>query len=296
MSELADRLGGITTPLVTPFADDDLDEESLDAVLDHVLAGGVDGLFPCGTTGEVASLTTDERLATLERVASRASDDVPVLVGGTGTAVASTREWITAAAAAGADGVVATAPYFHPANDPAGYRDFFAGIADDSPLPILLYNIPACVGEAIPISVVTALADHPNVIGLKDSSGDLTYGMQALDATPAEFLVIQGYDPLVLPSLRLGFDGGINAVSNVVPDAYAAVAADPTGGDARTAHEDAILPLFSLCQEHGFAAGAKAALLSRDVIDTADVRPPLVSVSADAASKPLARARDAIRP
>lgn len=289
MTDLAAALHGITTPVVTPFANGGIDWDGYDAVLDHVLDGGVDAVFPCGTTGEVASVTHEERRALLERTVEETPDAVPVLVGGTGTAVGPSRDWIAEAADLGADGVVATAPYFHPANHPDGYRAFFERLAADSPLPIVLYNIPACVGEQLPLQVVEALADHPSVIGLKDSGGDLTYGMAVRERTPADFLVLQGYDALLLPSLLLGFDGGVNAVSNVVPTAYGRLVRDPSG--TRDLHFGAIRPLFELCREHGFAAGVKAALASDGVIPDPAVRPPLVAVDPGRADEPLERAR-----
>lgn len=289
MAELAAALRGITTPLVTPFTNGAIDWAGFDAVVDHVLEGGVEAVFPCGTTGEVASLTGDERRALLERTVERTPNSVPVLVGGTGTAIGPSRRWIAEAAELGADGVVATAPYFHPANDPDGYRDFFEQLAADSPRPIVLYNIPACVGEVLPLRVVDSLAAHPRIIGLKDSGGDLTYAMAVRDRTPESFLILQGYDPLLLPSMLLGFDGGVNAVSNVIPEAYVAITGTPER--ARDLHVGAVRPLFELCDQHGFAAGVKAALASEGIISGGDVRPPLVPVSPDRAAAPLQRAR-----
>ena len=288
MSDLAQALHGITTPLVTPFTDGNIDWGEYDALLEHVLGGGVHGIFPCGTTGEVASLSRAERLSLVERTVQQTPSSVPVVAGGTGTAVDPSREWIEEVGSVGADAVVATAPYFHTANDPDGYRDFFEALAADSPLPIILYNIPACVGDALPLSVVDDLATHPHIIGLKDTSGDLPYGMAVNERTPDEFLVLQGYDVLLLPSLLMGFDGGVNAVSNVVPEAYVTLFGDPEG--SRDLHFGAIRPLFDLCRRHGFATGVKAALHAAGVLDSSTVRPPLVSVSADRAREPLRRA------
>ncbi len=278
MTALRDRLSGITPPLVTPFRDGAIDRDQLAAVIEHVLDGGVDALFVAGTTGEAASLTTAERRTLIEWAGDLAAPETPVLVGGTGTSVAETREWITTAADAGADGVFLTAPYFHTSEASAGYREFFERSVTDSPVPIVLYNIPGFVGREIPTDVVVELADHESVIGIKDSSGDLGYGMEVVDRTPSEFLVLQGVDALLLPSLRMGFSGGVNAGSNVLPETYASVVADPDGETARTRHDEAIRPLFAMCAEYGFAPGIKAVLAANGILETAEVRPPHVSL------------------
>lgn len=278
MSELSATLAGITTPLITPFAGNAIDWSSYDTVLDRVLSAGVDAVFPCGTTGEVASLTRSERRQVVDRTVAATPDDVPVLVGGTGTSIGDTNDWITEIDEIGADVVVLTAPYFHPANDPEGYVEFFETVAAESSLPVLLYNIPVCVGATIPIDVIETIATHPNIIGLKDSGGDLNYGMQVTDRTPDDFLLLQGFDPLLLPSLLMGFDGGINAVSNVVPEAYVTLVTHPESEEAQRMHSTVIRPLFSLCAEYGFASGVKAALSAMETVDEPDVRPPLKAV------------------
>ena len=284
MSRLTNALSGITTPLVTPFDEDQLDLAAYDAVLEHVLAAGVDAVFPGGTTGEVASLSMDERRTLVEHTIATTPSDIPVITGGTGTNIDDTLTWIDEVAAFGVDAIVVTAPYFHPSNDPTGFEPFFEEIASKSPVPVLLYNIPACVGDAIPIDVVTEIANHPNIIGLKDSSGDLAYGITIQDTTPDDFLLLQGFDALLVPSLRMGFDGGVNAVSNVIPEVYVDIVQQPHGDHARHLHRTAIAPVFELCRQHGFAAGVKAALCARDVITHPDVRPPLRPVSPDDAT------------
>lgn len=281
MTGISDDLEGITTPLVTPFDDGDIDWAAYDDLLKHVVDGGVDGVFPCGTTGEFASLTPRERRQTVERAVESTPDDVAVVAGGTGTAVADTVDWIETAADLGVDGVVVTAPYFHTSNSPDGLRRFFHAVADASPVPLLLYNIPACVGETVPADVVADVAANDTVVGLKDSSGDLAYGLRVGSHTPEEFCLLQGSDALLLPALRSGFDGGVNALSNVVPEVYADIVAEPEAERALALHREVVEPLFDLCLEEGFAAAAKAGLTERGVLPSNEVRPPLVSVEDD---------------
>lgn len=279
--DLQQSLAGITVPLVTPFDESgDVDDDALEAVLDHLLAGGIDAVFPCGTTGEFASLSPAERRLVLERTVETVDGEVPVVAGAGATSVAETVDYVDEAADCGADAAVIVPPYFHTANAPAGNRRFFEAVADEASLPLLLYNIPACTGQEIAVEAVTAVADHENVIGLKDSSGDLEYFLTALRRTPAEFLLLQGYDSLLLPALRMGADGGVNALANAVPEAYAELS-ETAESERGQELQAAIADLFEACGAYGFAPAAKAALASRDVISSDAVRPPLVTVPDD---------------
>ncbi|GAB3684377.1 4-hydroxy-tetrahydrodipicolinate synthase [Salinarchaeum chitinilyticum] len=280
MTDLQTALAGETPPLVTPFDDDGaVDHDALASVVEHVESGGVDGLFPCGTTGEFASLTAAEQTATVETVVD-ASDEAPVVAGISAPAIDDAVARAEAAADAGADAVVATPPYFHTSGDPAGVEAFFAAVADRSPLPLLLYNIPVYVGSSIDPTTAASLASREDVLAVKDSSGDLDYTLDLVRETPEEFLVLQGYDTLLLPGLRTGLDGGVNALANVVPEVFDAILDDPHGETARQA-SDAIAPLFDVCGEHGFASVAKAGLVQRGVIESDAVRPPLTAVPDD---------------
>ncbi|WP_331233787.1 dihydrodipicolinate synthase family protein [Natronorarus salvus] len=269
---LTDALTGISCPIVTPFSGTEVDVDSLDALLDHLQSGGIDGLVPCGTTGEFASLTREERAHVIERTVAGSS--VPVIAGAASPSVEETNRLVADAAEVGADAALVTAPYFHTASGPDGNRRFLEPIAEESPLPLVLYNIPQCVGTRIEPETVAALAGHDSVVGLKDSSGDLEYLLTLVRETPEEFLVTQGYDSLLVPALRMGVDGGINALSNAVPETLAEAVADPSGDRGDELHE-AIAGLFSAVAPHGFAPGTKAALGHRGIIESTAVRPPL---------------------
>ncbi len=269
---LTDALTGISCPMVTPFSGTEIDDDSLDALIDHLHSGGIDGLVPCGTTGEFASLTREERLHVIERAVDGAS--VPVIAGAASPSVDGTNRLVADAAEAGADAALVTAPYFHTASEPEGNERFLESIADDTPIPLVLYNIPQCVGTRIEPETVATLAGHDSVVGLKDSSGDLEYLLAVVGETPEEFLVTQGYDSLLVPALRMGVDGGINALSNAVPETLAEAVSDPSGERGDDLHE-AIAALFSAVAPHGFAPGTKAALGHRGVIESTAVRPPL---------------------
>lgn len=281
---LQQALQGITCPLVTPFEDGsgapELDEEAFADLIDHLLEGGIDGLFPCGTTGEFASLSPDERNRVHELAVEHADGEVPVLAGAAATSVHEAVAYAEDAAEIGADAAVVTPPYFHTANAPEGNQRFLEQVADRSPLPILLYNIPVCTGQRMEPETLEAVATHDDIIGLKDSSGDFEYFLSVVRRTPDDFIMLQGYDTLLVPALRMGADGGLNALSNVVPEQYAELY--ETYGDERGEElQDAIEPLFDACASYGFGPATKTALEYRDVIPSDTVRPPLVEVPAD---------------
>ncbi len=268
-------LRGITCPIVTPFDDGAVDEPALESLLEHVQTGA-DAVFPCGTTGEFASLAPDERRRVLEATVDRA--DVSVVAGAGATSVEETVGSVADAAAAGADAAVIVPPYFHTANTPAGNRRFFEAVADRASLPLLLYNIPQCTGRRIDPETVAAVADHDRIVGLKDSSGDLEYFLSVQRRTPEDFLCLQGYDALLVPALRMGADGGVNALSNALPECFAEAVERAHDDRGVELQREAITPVFEACTEFGFAPAAKAALVHRGVLPTDDVRPPLVAI------------------
>lgn len=203
---------------MTPFdADDDFDADALASHVETIVDAGLDGIVPCGTTGEFASLTDEERRTAVETTVEAANGRVPVIAGAADTTVSGVRDRLRFAAEAGADAGLITLPYYHTSTDPDGQRAFFERVADDAPLPIYLYDIPATVGESIDPDVVADLAAHESVVGLKDTSGDISAVDTAIDRTSEEFTVFQGVDALLYPSASLGVDGGINALSQVIP-------------------------------------------------------------------------------
>ncbi|SDJ41797.1 dihydrodipicolinate synthase family protein [Natronorubrum texcoconense] len=277
--DLTEALSGITCPLITPFEDDSsrIDDAAFTDLIDHLLEAGIDGVFPCGTTGEFASLSREEHSRVVELAVERVDGEVPVLAGAAATSVHDAVAHAETAAELGADAAVITPPYFHTANAPEGNQQFVEQVADRSPLPILLYNIPVCTGQRMEPETLAAVATHENVIGLKDSSGDLEYFLSVRRNTPDEFLMLQGYDALLVPALRMGADGGVNALSNVAPEQYTELHA--TFDDSRGEElQDAIVPLFDACASYGFGPATKTALEYHDVIPSDAVRPPLVEV------------------
>jgi 4-hydroxy-tetrahydrodipicolinate synthase len=219
---LPQPLRGIVPPMVTPLADEDsLDQPGLERLIEHVLAGGVHGLFVLGTTGEGPSLSHALRHKLLEQVCDQVAGRVPVLVGVTDTSLAESVELAERACDAGAQAVVAAPPYYLPVGQPELF-EYFAKLAAAVPLPLVLYNMPSCTKAALEVETVLACSQLDNIIGLKDSSGDLEYfvRVRAAVAQRPEFTLLVGPEELLAQSMELGAHGGISGGANLWPRLY----------------------------------------------------------------------------
>lgn len=283
----------VSPPLVTPFAaDGDVDTGALYDLARNCLDAGLDGLVPCGTTGEFASLTDTEWRTVVETTVEAAGGRVPVVAGVADTTVPGALERLAWADAAGVDAGLLPMPYYHPANEPAGTVRFLRTVADGSPLPLYLYDIPSCTGAKLDVETTLSLTDHDRVVGCKDSSGEFSTFLDLGRRRPDGFTLLQGFDDQLVPSMAFGADGGINALSQAIPEVYAAAREAVAAGDhdeARRLHEEAIEPLFGLCYDHGFAPVTKSAVAARGWIPSDAVRPPLVGLG-DGAREDVATA------
>jgi 4-hydroxy-tetrahydrodipicolinate synthase len=215
-------LVGIVPPMLTPLESAErLDSGGLARLIRHLLEGGVHGVFILGTTGEGPSLPYALRRELIDRTCDEVAGRIPVLVGVTDTAFAESVAIARHAQRAGAAAVViAPPPYFQLGqNELLGYLERFA---DASPLPVMLYNMPALTKVAIDVATVRAAADHPNIVGLKDSSGDLVYFHQVrrLLADREDFTLLVGPEELLAESVLLGGHGGVNGGANLAPELY----------------------------------------------------------------------------
>ncbi|MEF8842435.1 MAG: dihydrodipicolinate synthase family protein [Haloarculaceae archaeon] len=217
------RLEGTIPPMVTPTdgRDGGVDVSMLESYTEFLVEGGVHGLFPCGSIGEFPSLTREERRTVVETVAD-AAGDVPVLAGCGATSVADVVALTEDAAEAGASAAVVVTPYYLGV-DQAGLRAFYEAVADRSPLPVVLYNIPQRTGVTLEVETAVALAEHGNVVGVKDSSGGMAGFFRTVEETSDDFAAIQGLSMLALPSLDSGAAGLISGAANVFPAALSAL-------------------------------------------------------------------------
>ena len=216
------KFSGVIPPVVSPLiAPDQLDGEAVDRVVEHLIGGGVSGLFVLGTTGEGPSLTYQMRYEMVERTCEQANDRVPVLVGVTDTSLAESVALAEHASACGASAIVAAAPYYFDVSQEA-LSDWFQRLADASPLPLMLYNMPSCVGVNLDLATVASLADHPNVAGIKDSGGEFAYFQQLCNQyrDRDDFVVFMGPEELLAEAVAAGAAGGVCGGANLLPVAY----------------------------------------------------------------------------
>jgi len=280
-------LRGALTALVTPFtADGALDEPTLRELVRWQILAGIDGLVPCGTTGEAPTLTAEERerviAITVETVAERPSRNRVAVVAGTGTndtraTIAATRR----AAELGADAALVVAPYY---NRPDGrmLEAHYRAVADEGGLPVVVYNVPSRTGTNVPADVFLRLAEHPRIVAVKEASGNMEQIATICRNRPRDVAVLAGDDAWALPVLALGGDGVVSVASNEIPGEMVALCAAARAGDwdaARRIHAR-WLPLFT----GNFRGGpnpvpAKAALAAMGLLRSDAVRQPLLPLA-----------------
>ena len=234
------QFSGALTALVTPFGDDGrVDDGALARLVEAQIAGGIDGLVPCGTTGEAATLSHAEHIRVVEVVTQTAAGRVPILAGAGSN---STREAIELARACkelGVDGTLQVVPYY---NKPpqAGLVAHFEAIANAVALPVVLYNVPSRTGRDMVPETVATLAGHPNIVGIKDATGDLHVAARLRELCGDDFCLLSGDDFTLLPFLAVGGDGGVSVVSNPAPALVSELCQAVAAGDlprARRLHQ-----------------------------------------------------------
>lgn len=208
---------GCGTALVTPFKrDGSLDEAAVSRLARRQIDAGIHFLVPCGTTGEVPTLTDEEQVRVVQLVVAEAKGRVPVLAGAGGY---NTQEVIHAARRmreAGADGILSVTPYYNKPTQEGLYHHFKA-IAAATSLPIILYNVPPRTNVNIDPPTLRRLAEIENIIGVKEASGSISQITQVIQQVPEEFLVFSGDDALTLPLVAMGGRGIISVASNEIP-------------------------------------------------------------------------------
>jgi len=232
-------LTGIIPPLVTPLRDRDaLDVAGLEKLIEHVLSGGVNGLFILGTTGEGPSLSYPLRRELIERVCRQVKQRVPVLVGITDTAFIESVHLARYAALQGADALVVAPPYYLPEAQPE-LQEYLDHLIPELELPLYLYNMPALTKVHFELDTVRRALDQPRIIGLNDSSGDLDYFKSAagLIRQRPDWSLLIGPEEKLFASLQLGGDGGVSGGANLFPKLYVQVIAAQRAGNPVRAQE-----------------------------------------------------------
>jgi 4-hydroxy-tetrahydrodipicolinate synthase len=263
------ELAGCGTALVTPFRQDgSLDDEALARLVHFQLQGGVDFLVPCGTTGETPTLTHEEYLTVIRRVVELAGERVPVVAGVGGNNTAHVVEMAGEMRALGVDAILSVAPYYNrPTQE--GLFQHFQAVARAAGLPVILYNVPSRTGSNLEPATVVRLAAVPNIVGIKEASGNLEQQMELLRTVPPDFRVLSGDDSWTFPLMSLGAVGVISVVSNEAPDRVARLThlmREGRHAEARKLHFE-LLPLFRANFYETNPIPVKAALAVMGVIE-----------------------------
>lgn len=278
------HLTGTVVPMAAPTLrrTGDVDVPTLEDFTNSLVDAGVHGLFPGSSIGEFPSLTSKQNRRIVEVVADIATEDTDVLAGCCDTSVDGVIDNIRAANAAGADAAVVVAPYYLNTTQEGLYR-FFSNVADRTTLPILVYNIPSLTGNHVTVETITRLAAHDDIIGVKDTSGDLTYHHRIIEETPDSFAVFQGATELAVASLDLGASGLIAGPANVFPEAVARLYEAHRSRD----HDEVerlmqlvVVPLVTATSDVPTAAGIKH-LVGRNGLDIGEPLAPLPMLDED---------------
>ena len=239
---------GCGTALVTPFDEKGrIDFGALEKLVDWQIAQGIDFLVPCGTTGESATMSGDERKAVTAFVVKTVKGRVPVLAGAGGNHTAKAVFWSRDAEAAGADGILSVTPMYNKPS-PEGLLRHFSAISDATRLPIVVYNVPTRTGSDVDVETLRRLADIPRVVGLKEASPNFGKIVRLMTVLPEDFAVLSGEDATALALIALGGKGLISVASNEIPKEMTALIAAALGGEGGTARslQKKWLPLMEM--------------------------------------------------
>jgi 4-hydroxy-tetrahydrodipicolinate synthase len=259
MSEF--ELKGVFPALVTPFKkDESIDEEAFRALIQHVLPH-VDGVVPCGTTGEFVYLDTEEKKRLYDIAVDELKGNKFVIAGTGDCATKHAVELTNYAKDAGCHAALVVSPYYLNPADKGHYEHFYQ-VAKRTDFPIIMYNIPQCTGSFLPRRVIEDLANIDNIVGLKDSSGNLTYTLEVLEKVRDKINVVIGHDEVVLPALSAGCKGMILASAQVFPDIWQELFSAVKDGDLKKAQElqMKVQKLARIFCRYGGAVPVKAAL------------------------------------
>lgn len=220
------HIRGSIVAMVTPFHEDgSVNFDVLTKLLERQIAEGTDAILTLGTTGEYSTMTHEEDAAVVAHTIQVVNGRVPVIVGSGSNCTATQVEKSIEYQNMGADALLLIAPYYNKANSEGMYRHF-AETADAVEIPCLLYNVPGRTGCSIPVSVVEALSRHPNIAGIKEASGDMSYAMKIAHCIGPDFALYSGNDDITIPLMSIGGSGVISVYANVMPAMCHQIAAD----------------------------------------------------------------------
>ncbi|MGD0231276.1 MAG: 4-hydroxy-tetrahydrodipicolinate synthase [Syntrophorhabdales bacterium] len=274
------RLRGTYTALVTPFRDGAIDEDALKNLLELQVREGIDGVVPCGTTGEASTLSWEEHKRVVELTVTWVGDRVTVIAGTGSNSTRETIELTEIALGLGAHMALVVAPYYNRPTQEGMYRHF-RKVAEEVDMPLVLYNIPGRTGVNMLPDLVARLAEIPNIVAIKEASGSVQQAADIWRLTKGAFPILSGDDNLFLPMMSVGATGVISVLSNILPDRVKALGdallekKDPEA--ARALHVE-LMPLFHGIFIETNPVPAKEALYHMGMIEK-EVRLPLCNLT-----------------
>jgi 4-hydroxy-tetrahydrodipicolinate synthase len=288
MTDLRTSLHGLWLPLITPFRHGELDETSLRRLVRHYTALPVNGLILAATTGESLTLSPDEteRLMRTVRDEAGKTRNLPLLLGLSGSNTRALLEMLARTAAWPIDGYLISCPYYSRPSQ-QGLRLHFEALADRAAHPVMLYNIPYRTGVNLGNAAMLQLADHPNILGLKDCCADRDQSLELLRRRPQNFAVLTGEDAQYHEALADGADGGILASAHLETETFAQICKLQAAGDSEAALErwQSVADLTRLLFAEPSPAPIKYWLWRSGLIDSAELRLPMTEVSVEFAAR-----------
>ncbi len=272
-------LRGTGVAIITPFKNDAVDFDALGKLIDFLIDGGINYIVTLGTTGETPVLSKDEKKSIIEFTYKYITGRVPVVVGIGGNDTRSLLEDLQYFPLSGAVAVLSASPYYNKPSQEGIYQHYKA-IAEASSVPVILYNVPGRTGKNMEAATTLRLAELPNIIGIKEASGDMQQCIEILKHKPDDFLVISGDDALALPQIACGMDGVISVAGNCFPKEFSSLVNYALDGNFKAAikENNALLEVYNLLFAENNPAGAKAFLYEMGIVEN-EVRLPVVPLS-----------------
>ncbi len=276
---LIKKFTGTGVAIITPFkSDSTVDFAALSKVTSHIISGGCEYIVVLGTTGESVTLTAEEKTGIMKCVLDANNNRVPLMLGVGGNNTKEVVAQLQSIDTNGFSAILSVCPYYNKPNQEGIFKHYSA-VADASPLPILLYNVPSRTGANITAETTLRLASHPNIFGIKEASGNLDQCMDILKSKPDDFMVISGDDPFTLPYIALGMVGVISVVANAYPNDYSSMVRASINGMfdvARPLHYKLLQTIKNMFAD-GSPGGVKAYLNMMGLCEEI-VREPLASI------------------
>jgi 4-hydroxy-tetrahydrodipicolinate synthase len=284
---------GVLPALVTPFRDGEVDEDAFVRLVERQIAGGVHGLVPVGTTGETATLSHDEHRRVVELCVATAAGRVPVVAGAGSNSTREAIEFVHHAKTVGADAALVVTPYYNRPSQEGLYAHF-AAINEAVQMPVLLYNVPSRTAVDMSNETIFRLAKLPNVVGIKDATGDLARASQQRLICGEGWTMLSGNDDVALGYMAHGGHGCISVTANVAPEQVAAFFNDVMAGQWKGAlyGQDRLIRLHKALFADASPSPTKFALAHLGLC-AEDLRLPIVPASETSRAEVLAAMRDA---